>query len=142
VAALLIGQYQHNIDPKGRMIMPSKFRDDLGEHFIVTKGLDGCLFVYSLAEWQVLEGKIRALPLSRSRELQRFFFSGAYEAEVDKQGRILISAPLRAYARLEKDVVVIGASTRCEIWDAAAWASQADALTPDTIAQAMNDLGF
>lgn len=94
---MLIGEYQHNIDAKGRVIVPAKFREDLGEHFYVTKGLDGCLFVLSAAEWKRLQDKISAMPISKSRGLQRFFFSGAAEVEPDKQGRILLpAAPARA----------------------------------------------
>src|SRR5690554_3808910 len=113
---MLIGEFQHNIDPKGRISIPSRFRVDLGERFIVTKGLDNCLFVYSLDEWGRLEEKIKALPLARSRDLQRFFFSGACEVETDKQGRILIPNNLRTYAGLERDAMIIGASVRAEIW--------------------------
>lgn len=139
---MLFGEYQHNIDEKGRMIMPAKFRDDLGDSFILTKGLDNCLAVYSKKEWQAIEGQIRSLPLSKSRDLQRFWFSGAAEVEPDKQGRILIPANLRSYAELTKDVVVIGVSNRAEIWDKDRWENQAGTLTADSIAEAMNELGF
>jgi len=118
-----MGEYQHTIDGKGRLIMPAKFRDELGDKFIVTKGLDGCLFVYPLSEWQVLEEKLRKLPFTRSdaRAFARFFFSGATECELDKQGRILIPANLRDHAQLEKDVFVIGVSSRLEIWSKEVW---------------------
>lgn len=139
---MLIGEYQHNIDPKGRIITPAKFREDLGESFIVTKGLDDCLFVYSKEEWTGLEDKIRALPLSKSRDLQRFFFSGAAEATPDKMGRILIPNNLREYAHLTRDVVVIGASVRCEIWDKERWEARSAGVTSELIEQAMSELGF
>jgi MraZ protein len=139
---LLIGEFQHSVDPKGRLFMPAKFRDDLGESFIVTKGLDNCLFVYSIEEWKVLEEKIRALPLARSRDLQRFFFSGAAVVEADKQGRILLPQNLRSYASLEKDAVIIGASNRVEIWNLNNWKSTCENLTSDMIADAMTELGF
>jgi MraZ protein len=139
---VLIGEFRHNVDPKGRLFMPAKFRDDLGENFIVTKGLDNCLFVYSIGEWKVLEGKIRALPLARSRDLQRFFFSGATEVEADKQGRILLPQNLRGYASLEKDAMIIGASNRVEIWNPDKWQSACEKLTSDMIADAMTELGF
>jgi MraZ protein len=87
---MLIGEYQHNIDQKGRVIVPAKFREDLGELFYVTKGLDGCLFVLSPEEWTRLQDKIKSMPISKARGLQRFFFSGAAEVEPDKQGRILL----------------------------------------------------
>lgn len=137
---MLIGEYQHNIDAKGRVIVPAKFREDLGEHFYVTKGLDGCLFVLSPMEWQRLQEKIMAMPISKARGLQRFFFSGAAEAEPDKQGRILIPQKLRDYAHLTKDITVIGASTRAEIWDSATWESFNSSLTQESIEEAMDML--
>lgn len=139
---MLIGEYQHNIDPKGRVIVPSRFREDLGEHFYVTKGLDGCLFVLSAEGWKSLQEKVSAMPVSKARGLQRFFFSGAVDAEPDKQGRILIPQNLRAYASLEKDVTFIGASSRAEIWNTANWNAFNSSLTQETIAQAMDELDF
>ena len=139
---MLFGEYQHNIDEKGRMIVPAKFREDLGDSFIVTKGLDNCLAIYSLSEWSTIEAQIRALPLSKSRDLQRFWFSGAAEVAADKQGRILIPASLRSYGMLERDVVVIGVSNRVEAWDKDRWEKQSKSLTADTIADAMSELGF
>ena len=137
---MLIGEYQHNIDPKGRVIVPAKFREDLGELFYVTKGLDGCLFVLSPGEWQRLQEKIMAMPISKARGLQRFFFSGAAEVEPDKQGRVLIPQQLRDYAQITRDVTVIGASTRAEIWDSGRWAVFNSTLTEDSIAEAMDML--
>lgn len=139
---MLIGEYQHNIDPKGRVIVPAKFREDLGECFYVTKGLDGCLFVLSPTEWGRLQAKIMAMPISKARGLQRFFFSGAAEVEPDKQGRILIPQQLRDYAHITRDVTVIGASTRAEIWDTESWNAFNSALTEDSIAEAMDMLEF
>ena len=118
---MLIGQYQHNIDAKNRVIVPAKFREDLGERFYVTKGLDGCLFVLSEEGWKRLQDKIVAMPMSKARQLQRFFFSGAAEVEPDKQGRILIPQPLRDYASIEKDVTFIGTGDRAEIWSTECW---------------------
>ena len=137
---MLIGEYQHNIDPKGRVIVPAKFREDLGDSFYITKGLDGCLFVLSLAGWTRLQEKVSAMPISKARSLQRFFFSGAVEAEPDRQGRILIPQPLRDYAGLEKDVTFIGASSRAELWNTERWNSFNSTLTQESIAQAMDDL--
>jgi MraZ protein len=120
---MFIGEYQHNIDVKGRLIIPSKFRDKLGETFIVTRGLDQCLFGYSLAEWSVIEDKLKTLPLTKkdARAFTRFFFSGAIECEMDKMGRINISPNLRQYAKLEKECVVVGVTNRIEIWDQTTW---------------------
>lgn len=118
-----MGEYQHTIDDKGRMIIPAKFRDELGEHFIITRGLDNCLFVYPLSEWKMIEQKLKTLPFTRSdaRAFTRFFFSGAIECELDKQGRVNIAANLRQYAVLQKDCVVIGVSNRVEIWSKEKW---------------------
>jgi MraZ protein len=128
VKGLFYGEFQHTIDPKGRVIVPSTFRDELGEKFIVTKGLDQCLFVYSMAEWSNLETKLKTLPLSSkdARAFVRFFFSGACECEVDKQGRILLPQNLRAYAALEKDICIIGVSTRVEVWARDKWENYGD----------------
>src|SRR5690606_21257906 len=120
---LFLGEHQHSLDAKGRLIIPAKFRAGLGERFIVTRGLDRCLFAYSLTEWQAIEAKLKALPLTQSdaRAFVRFFFSGATECEMDKQGRIMLPANLREYAQLERDVVVIGVSSRVEIWSKERW---------------------
>jgi len=118
-----MGEYQHSIDDKGRIIIPAKFRDSLGDKFIVTRGLDNCLFVYPLSEWSVLEQKLKALPLMKSdaRAFSRFFFSGATECELDKQGRVNLPNTLCDYAKLDKDCVVIGVSNRVEIWSKMTW---------------------
>ena len=139
---MLIGEYQHTLDPKGRVNFPARLRESLGSTFIITKGLDNCLYVYSMEEWKVLEDKIRALPMSKSRNLQRFFFAGAAEAEPDKQGRVLIPAHLREYAVLTKYLTVIGASVRAEIWDSERYQSSCEELTSDSIAESMDELGF
>ena len=116
---MFMGEYSHNIDAKGRMIVPSKFREQLGDEFVVTKGLDGCLFVYPNEEWQNIEEKFRNVPLTSkdARKFSRFFFAGATTCEVDKQGRILLPAVLREFAGLEKEVVSVGVLKRIEIWD-------------------------
>jgi len=120
---MFMGEFQHNIDEKGRIIVPVKFRESLGKTFIVTRGLDQCLFVYSLEEWSILEKKLKRLPLTKkdARAFTRFFFSGAVESTVDRQGRINIPAPLRQYAALEKECVVIGVSNRIEFWSRDIW---------------------
>jgi MraZ protein len=120
---MFMGEYHHNIDTKGRIIVPSKFRDGLGTTFILTRGLDKCLFGYPLEEWKILEDKLKTLPLTKkdARSFTRFFFAGAIECEVDKQGRINISAPLLQYAGLDKECVVIGVSNRIEVWSKDSW---------------------
>ena len=136
------GEFQHNIDAKGRLFIPAKFREELGKMFIITKGLDGCLFVYSASAWEVLEDNINQLPLSKSRNLQRFFFSSAADCVPDAQGRVLIPQNLREYAALQKEVTIIGVSGRVEIWNTARWKAINEELTPESIAEAREDLGF
>lgn len=118
-----MGEYQHTIDAKGRLIVPSKFRAHLDGKFVVTRGLDNCLFVYPRDEWKSLEEKLRTLPVTKkdARAFTRFFFSGATEVELDKQGRINIPPSLRSYAKVTKDCVVIGVSNRIEIWAKHLW---------------------
>lgn len=135
---MLIGEFQHTIDSKGRVIVPARFREDLGDYFYVTKGLDGCLFVLSPEEWSRLQEKVSAMPISKARGLQRFFFSGAVEAQPDRQGRILLPQTLRNYAGLVKDVTFIGASNRAEIWNTDSWITFNSTLTQDNIAEAMD----
>ncbi|WNB93980.1 division/cell wall cluster transcriptional repressor MraZ [Bacillus sp. NEB1478] len=120
---MFMGEYQHSIDEKGRMIIPSKFRDELGSEFILTRGLDQCVFGYPLNEWKVIEDKLKTLPFTKkdARAFTRFFFSGAAECQLDKQGRVNIASTLRDYAKLEKDCVVIGVSNRIEIWSKSIW---------------------
>lgn len=143
---MFYGEYQHTVDPKGRVIVPSRFREELGDKFIVTKGLDQCLFVYSNEGWKNLEEKLRALPFTDkdARSFSRFLFAGATECEVDKQGRILIPQNLRAYAGLEKDIYVIGVSTRVELWDKDNWDkySNDENVSQDKIAEKMAMLGI
>lgn len=137
---MLIGEYQHNIDAKGRVAVPSKFRDDLGTLFYITKGLDNCLFVLPQDEWDRLVEKIKTLPISKARGLQRFFFSGAAEVAPDKQGRILIPQQLREHAQLDKEVTFIGTSSRVEIWNSSKWVEFNSELTQESIAEAMDML--
>lgn len=118
-----MGEYQHSIDDKGRMIIPVKFRELLGTSFVVTRGLDHCLFAYPREEWALLEQKLKSLPLMKSdaRAFTRFFFSGATECEWDKQGRVNLPGNLREYAKLDKECVVLGVSNRMEIWSKPIW---------------------
>lgn len=143
---MLIGEYEHSVDPKGRLIMPAKLREDIGEKFVITKGLDGCLFAYSLAEWKNFEEKLRSFPLTNkdARALIRFFLAGAIECEIDKQGRFLVSGNLREFAGIEKEVVIIGVLSRLEIWSKEKWAeySEKENKQADEIAQNMAELGI
>ncbi|QCT02230.1 MraZ protein [Paenibacillus algicola] len=120
---MFMGEYQHNIDDKGRLTIPAKFRELLGSSFVVTRGLDQCLFVYPHEEWAVMEQKLKSLPLMKSdaRAFSRFFFSGAAECEWDKQGRVNLPTNLREFAKLDKECVVIGVSSRVEVWSKDKW---------------------
>ena len=146
VRAMLLGEYEHTIDAKGRIAMPAKLREALGAHFMITKGLDGCLFVYDAAEWQKLEQKLSALPMSRktARDFTRFLFGGACEAECDKQGRVLLPNNLRRHASLTKDAVIVGVGNHAEIWDAARWQQYNEESAEDVneLAEQLADLGI
>lgn len=141
---MLIGEYEHTLDAKGRISMPAKLRKDMGDTFVVTKGLDGCLFAFSGEEWLNFETKLKSLPLSdkNARNFVRFFLAGATECELDKQGRFLIPANLRFSAKLEKDAVIIGVGTRLEIWNKEDWTSKEDSISADEIAENMTELGI
>lgn len=143
---MLIGEYEHSLDAKGRLIMPAKLRTDIGEKFIITKGLDGCLFVFSQNEWSNFESKLKELPLTNknARDFVRFFLSGATECEIDKQGRFLLVNTLREYAEITKEVIIIGVGTRLEIWDKEKWKkyNSNENISADTIAENMTMLGI
>lgn len=141
---MFMGEYNHTIDAKGRMIVPSKFREQLGNEFVVTKGLDGCLFVYPNEEWHNIEEKFRNVPLTTkdARKFSRFFFAGAATCELDKQGRILIPPVLREFADLQKDVVSVGVLNRIEIWSKDKWLDCNSYDDMDEIAEHMADLGL
>ena len=143
---MLIGEYQHNIDAKGRLIMPAKFRQDLGYSFIITRGLDGCLFGYPLENWAKVEAKLEQLPLSKkdARKFTRFFYSAATEVEVDKQGRINLPQTLIDFAKIDKSCRVIGVSDRIEIWSSEVWEAFAADMEDDfeSLAEDMIDFGL
>lgn len=141
---MFMGEYNHTIDTKGRLIIPAKFRELLGDEFIVTKGLDGCLFGFPKNEWQIFEEKLRRLPLTQksARKFTRFFMGGAATCELDKQGRILLPQTLREFAGLDKDVVLSGNLNRIEIWSKANWAENNAYDDMDDIAEQMADLGL
>ena len=141
---MLMGEYEHSLDAKGRLIMPAKLRQDIGEKFILTKGLDGCLFAFSTQEWINFEEKLKSLPLSdkNARSFVRFFLAGATECEIDKQGRFLIPANLRESAKLDKDAMIVGVGTRLEIWNKEIWQKCEENISADEIAENMTMLGI
>ncbi len=138
------GEYSHTIDEKGRLIMPSKYRELLSDGFVVTRGFDGCLFVFDEDDWNKFESDLRALPISNknTRKIQRFFIGGAVDAEIDKQGRVLIPQVLRSYADLKKDVVLIGVGGHIEIWNKDAWEMGGTFDDIDEVAEQLSDLGI
>ncbi|MBE5866391.1 MAG: division/cell wall cluster transcriptional repressor MraZ [Lachnospiraceae bacterium] len=141
---MFMSEYNHTIDAKGRLIIPSKFREVLGDEFVVSKGMDGCLFVYANDDWQAFEQKLTSLPLinKQARNFSRFFLAGAATVELDKQGRILLPASLREFAELEKDVVLVGVGSRIEIWNKEKYEDMGEDMDMDDIAAAMEELGL
>ena len=138
------GEYQHSVDAKGRVIIPSKFREQLGDTFCITRGLDGNLLVYSNSDWEKVYQKLSTLPLinKESRAFSRYLTSGCTEVEVDKQGRILIPQNLRTHAGILKDVTIIGNGDKVEIWDTNLWNESLENIDPDELALKMSDLGI
>ena len=142
---MLIGEYQHSLDAKNRIIVPSKLREDLGNKFILTKGLDGCLYIYPAEEWKKLQEKLKLLPLTDkdARAFIRFFFAGACEVEVDKQGRGLIPQNLKEYAGIEKEIVTIGVLSRVEVWSREKWDEYNNSnIDFSEISEKMSELGI
>ena len=141
---MFMSEYNHTVDTKGRLIVPSKFREQVGDEFVVTKGMDGCLFVYANDDWSAFEQKLTSLPLinKEARKFARFFLAGAAQVEVDKQGRILLPANLRQFAGLEKDVVLVGVGSRIEIWSRENWENMDADSDMDDIAATMESLGL
>lgn len=143
---MLLGEYNHTIDEKGRLIIPAKFRNDLGENVVICKGLEGCLFVYSQEEWESFVNELKSLPRMNkdARIFKRYFFGSASEGSFDKQGRVSVPASLRKAAHLEKDVVLVGVQDRVEIWDKALWEerSMVSEEDLDAIAERMEAIGI
>ena len=142
---MFMGEYNHTIDAKGRLIIPAKFREDLGGEFVVTKGMDGCLYLYPFDAWKEFEEKLRTMPVTvnkDSRKFARFFMAGATTVELDKQGRILIPPVLREFAGLTKNIVVTGVLDRVEIWDRDRWNDYSQYDDLDEIAEHMSEIGF
>lgn len=138
----MVGKYRHNVDPKGRLFVPAKLREELGESFYVTLGLEHCLSVYTEAGWQAIVDKYNALPMSQARKM-RFLFANAAKCEPDKQGRFLIPTELRDYAGLKDEVMFVGLAGHAEIWDSTTYdALEAETLTPEYMASVMEELDF
>ncbi len=138
------GEYQHTLDAKGRVIMPAKFRELLGDKFFVTRGLDSNLLVFDRDEWQKFYDKLSTLPLSNknSRNFSRYFLASAIECETDKQGRVLIPQPLKEAANLSKDITIIGNGNKLEIWDTKTWADHIGSIDTDELADNLCEIGI
>jgi mraZ protein len=143
---VFMGEFHHTLDNKGRIIIPAKFRKSLGESFVITRGMDGCLFGYPMLQWEKLEAQLDKLPLTKkdARAFTRFFYSAAAEVEFDKQGRINLSASLVGFAKLTKNCVIVGVSDRIEIWDEQRWNefSQEAEDNFEEISEKMTDFDF
>lgn len=140
---MLMGEFEHNIDAKGRLFMPAKLRESLGKHFVVTKGVDGCLDVYPLTEWEKLKNSFaqKMMPKQKERDVSRFIFGGAVEAEPDKQGRILLPVNLRSYAKLDVTALIVGVGAKAEIWDVKRYADYNAKVEKDVV-ELVEELDF
>lgn len=143
---MFIGEYNHNVDAKGRVSLPARFRDDLTETFYITKGLESCLFIYDENEWKAIDAKMRALRVTAkaARSFSRLFYGSAQELSADRQGRILIPSSLISYADIDKEVVIVGVSNRIEIWAKEKWATYMEATSDsyEDLAEQLEDLDF
>jgi MraZ protein len=144
VKIVFLGNFQHNIDKKGRVFIPSKFREELGEEFIISKDILGkrCLCVYSLPEWEKFVEGLNSLPNTKSSTVKRYLFANAFTVGFDSQGRILVPANLREHACLEEKADILGVGNKVEIWNTDFWAEENESSTPESIAATMMELGF
>ena len=139
---MLLGEFNYNLDAKGRVFVPSKLRETLGDSFVLAKSMDRCIAVYSLEMWQRYVDKLSAIPEMKARSIRRFVFSTAIDATVDSQGRVVLSQALREYAGLEKEVVIIGAGDHAEIWDSKVWQSYMGDANVDNMIDILTEYGF
>ena len=141
---MFLGEFRHTLDAKGRIIIPSKFRESLGDEYVISRGLDGCLFLFPMEEWKSFEEKLRTLPITESRAFVRYFTASASDGSIDKQGRALIPQNLRDVASIDKNAVIIGTPNKLEIWSEDLWDQymSSDIMSDDNIAKQMEELGF
>ena len=140
---MFMGEYEHGLDEKGRIIVPTKFREALGEHFVLTLGTDGCLFIYPTKEWEQFVEKLKSLPGTKeARQMQRYFMAGAAGCEADKQGRVMIPQRLLDAAAIEKEVVSVGVIDKIEVWDKKRWDKETDTDDIDAITERLAELGL
>ena len=139
---MFLGEYEHALDAKNRIFIPAKYREELGETFVIAKSVDKCLTVYTMAEWEKLKAKLDSLPGTKSRQIKRFIYANASDVQSDSQGRVLISSALREYAGIEKNAVIIGVGSYLEIWSEEEWNREKDAEVSEDIAHLMEELDF
>jgi MraZ protein len=139
---MFIGEYRHNIDSKGRLFIPAKFREKIGEEFVFSRGLDKCVCIYPVEEWERFTAKLEELSFARDRHIRRFFFSGASDGTIDSQGRVTLSQIYREFAAIEKEVVIVGNSTHLELWSAAEWDNEQENIGNEDVAQKLETIGF
>lgn len=139
---MFYGEYRHTIDAKGRLFIPAKLREKLGEEFIFSRGFDKCICVYPMAEWERFTEKIEELPVAKERHIRRYFYAGAYEGTIDGQGRVTLSQMYREFAKLEKDVVIVGNRSHLELWSASAWEEEQKFIDNEDITNELIELGF
>lgn len=139
---MFYGEYRHTIDTKGRLFIPAKLREKLGEEFIFSRGLDKCICIYPVDEWERFTAKLEELPVASERRVRRYFYSGASEGTVDSQGRVNISQSYRTVAGLEKDVIIVGNRSHLEIWSAEAWDAEQEFINNEEITNELIELGF
>lgn len=139
---MLLGRFTHTVDAKNRLFIPAKHREQLGDSFVITRNIDKCLSVFSMAEWEKYTDKLEQLPTTQAREIARFIYSNAAEVQPDSQGRILISAELLAYAGIQKSAVIVGCGRRAEIWAEEVWNEKNNVEATDSLTELMIELGF
>lgn len=139
---MLLGQFDYSLDAKGRVFIPSKLRDELGETFVIAKSMDPCIAIYSYDKWEAYISKLSTLPQTRARAINRFFLSSAIEASSDTQGRVVIAQPLREYAQLEKEVTIIGVGDHAEIWNADKYREYMDEQSVENMTEILMEFGF
>lgn len=142
VRLMLIGTYEHNMDDKNRTFIPSKMRDELGDRFIIAKGIDNCLSMYSLSEWSKFLSKFENFPAAKVRNLKLYFCGGAAEVKPDSQGRVVIPQKLKEHAGLTKSLVILGAQEHAEIWDSNKWNERYSAISSEDVYDIMNEINF
>ncbi len=139
---MFYGEYRHNIDTKGRLFIPAKLREKLGEEFIFSRGLDKCICIYPMEEWKRFTEKLETLQIAKERHVRRYFYTGAYEGAIDAQGRVTVSQLYREFAGLDKEVVIVGNCTHLELWSAAGWEEEQSLMSSEEVTNALIEIGF